>query len=115
MKRLKFVLILLFCLVVFSGCDIIVKKAEIKDSIVGTWYRSLPNMKQTFIFYPNGTGIFTEDNLILNFTYKINGEKLEIRIFTGSGSEYLPLKTTYICGDVLIISEMGDIGFYRTE
>lgn len=99
LKAFAIVAILMATMFAITGCG---KKSEekAKDPIVGVW--EYENGGYTYTFNDDGTGNYAYYNTKMEFTYKTEGENIEI---TYKGSS-VPLKTVYsINGDTLNVKD----------
>ncbi|MDR0303812.1 MAG: hypothetical protein LBH98_03455 [Chitinispirillales bacterium] len=109
MKKIKIIVSALFVLLMFVGCDIIVKKIEVTDCIVGTWYSDKTN--ETFIFNSNGSLTVTDGYVSFYFTYeRVNKEEIEILINLQSFCTFM-----FTCDDEFVIGEPLNNSFHRLK
>ena len=101
LKAVAIVALLMTAVFALTGCGNTKKEAEkAKDPIVGVW--TYENGGYTYTFNEDGTGSYSYYSSKMEFTYKTDGNKLEIT-YNGSTA---PFKSEFsIDGDKLNIKD----------
>jgi len=126
MEKMRILASMLFCMLLFAGCDVIVKKMEIDEKyiakktgingngIVGTWYCN--ETEEMFVFYSNGICMhFWGRSLADDITYTVSGK--EVKLFKDGKQVLFGFTITYDGWDAFSISGIfeGDEYYFYFE